>query len=77
LLPVALALKACKAAKKFREESFDLVDQLPDKVDIVREYSELYSSDPKLQLATNQLYSNILWAIEEFMYWLMKGHTCT
>jgi hypothetical protein len=68
--------KACAAAKKFREEAFDLIDQLPEKIDIVNQYSELYGTDPKLQLATNQLYSNILWVIEGIMLWLTKDHTC-
>ncbi|KAK3304793.1 uncharacterized protein B0T15DRAFT_253258 [Chaetomium strumarium] len=68
-------IQACVAAKKFREEAFDLVEQLPEKIGIVSQYSELYSTDPELQLATNELYTNILLAIEGFIFWLMKDHT--
>lgn len=68
--------QACKATKKFQEEVFDLISQLPEKVEIVSEYSELYNLDAKLQRATNELYCDILWAMEGLIYWLTKDHTC-
>jgi len=68
-------LKACAVAKQFRDETFDLIENLPEKIDIVSQYSELYSTDSKLQLVTNQLYSDILWVIEGIVFWLIKDHT--
>ncbi|RSL93449.1 hypothetical protein CEP52_013218 [Fusarium oligoseptatum] len=72
---LAFVLKACAAAKKFRDESFDLINRLPDKIDMVNQYSELYEGDLGLQSATYDLYSEILHAIQGLMYWLLKDHT--
>ncbi|RSL86555.1 hypothetical protein CEP51_002764 [Fusarium floridanum] len=72
---LTFVLKACAAAKKFRDESFDLINRLPDKIDMVNQYSELYEGDLGLQSATYDLYSEILHAIQGLMYWLLKDHT--
>ncbi|KAI0384793.1 hypothetical protein F5Y04DRAFT_277524 [Hypomontagnella monticulosa] len=68
-------LKACAAANRWKEEAFDLINQLPEKVDVTARYSELYVGDARLQLATNELYVCILWAIEGLMYYLLKDHS--
>ncbi|RBQ87185.1 hypothetical protein FVER53263_20406 [Fusarium verticillioides] len=68
-------LQACAAAKKFREESFDLINRLPDKVDLVSQYSELYKDDFSLQIAAYDLYYEILHAIKGLIHWLLKDHT--
>ncbi|KAK2124352.1 hypothetical protein NOF04DRAFT_1253134 [Fusarium oxysporum II5] len=68
-------LQACAAAKKFREESFDLINRLPDRIDLVSQYSELYKDDFSLQVAAYDLYYEILHAIEGLIHWLLKDHT--
>ncbi|RKK77502.1 hypothetical protein BFJ71_g16735 [Fusarium oxysporum] len=67
--------QACAAAKKFREESFDLINRLPDRIDLVSQYSELYKDDFSLQVAAYDLYYEILHAIKGLIHWLLKDHT--
>lgn len=64
------------AAKKFRNEVFELIEQLPEKVDIASQYLELYHDEVKLQIHSRQLFCNLLAAIQDIMCWLMKDHTC-
>ncbi|KAF5549495.1 hypothetical protein FMEXI_4195 [Fusarium mexicanum] len=68
-------LQACAAAKKFREESFDLINRLPDRIDLASQYSELYKDDFSLQVAAYDLYYEILYAIKGLIHWLLKDHT--
>ncbi|KAL6825820.1 hypothetical protein J3E69DRAFT_380921 [Trichoderma sp. SZMC 28015] len=67
-------LKACMASKAFREQAFELIGQLPEKVGITGQYLQLYQSDAQLQDACSELFCNILSAIQSIMYWLMKDH---
>ncbi|KAM5526610.1 hypothetical protein FOXYSP1_21010 [Fusarium oxysporum f. sp. phaseoli] len=67
--------QACAVAKKFREESFDLINRLPDRIDLVSQYSELFKDDFSLQVAAYDLYYEILHAIEGLIHWLLKDHT--
>ncbi|PKK48346.1 hypothetical protein CI102_6889 [Trichoderma harzianum] len=72
---IKFILKACMASKTFREQAFELIGQLPEKVGITGQYLELYQSDDQLQDACSELFCNILSAIQSIMYWLMKDHT--
>ncbi|KKP04180.1 hypothetical protein THAR02_03698 [Trichoderma harzianum] len=72
---IKFILKACMASKNFREQAFELIGQLPEKVGITGQYLELYQSDAQLQEACSELFCSILSAIQSIMHWLMKGHT--
>ncbi|TFB02206.1 hypothetical protein CCMA1212_005739 [Trichoderma ghanense] len=72
---IKFILRACTASKKFREEAFELIDKLPEKVDVAGQYLELYRNDAQLQAASYDLFCNVLSAIQSIMYWLMKDHT--
>ncbi|KAL6819207.1 hypothetical protein V8C40DRAFT_276726 [Trichoderma camerunense] len=71
---IKFILKACMASKNFREQAFELIDQLPEKVGITGQYLQLYQSDAQLQDACSELFCNILSAIQSIIYWLMKDH---
>jgi hypothetical protein len=76
LLTLSSCFKACTASKKFREEAFELIDRLPEKVEITGQYLELYKDDAQLQVASYRLFCDILSAIQSILYWLTKDHTC-
>ncbi|KAK1247715.1 hypothetical protein MKX07_000603 [Trichoderma sp. CBMAI-0711] len=46
---IKFILRAYTASKKFREEAFELIDRLPEKVEITGQYLELYKDDAQLQ----------------------------
>ncbi|KAL7936564.1 hypothetical protein V8C35DRAFT_277983 [Trichoderma chlorosporum] len=48
---IKFILKACAASKKFREEAFNLINQLPEKADIACQYLEIYQNNDQLQAA--------------------------
>ncbi|KAL4941116.1 hypothetical protein BDV06DRAFT_223410 [Aspergillus oleicola] len=60
---IKFILGACSAANRSRDEIVSLVEMLPEKVAIAKQYADLYSSEPSLQAATSQLYSKILGAM--------------
>ncbi|KAL4795302.1 hypothetical protein BDV19DRAFT_389434 [Aspergillus venezuelensis] len=67
---IQFILKACSAANRSRDEIVSLVEMLPEKVEIAKQYADLYSSEPSLQAATSQLYSKILSAMEAIIsFW--------
>ncbi|OTA05567.1 hypothetical protein A9Z42_0062450 [Trichoderma parareesei] len=72
---IKFILRAYTASKKFREEAFELIDRLPEKVEITGQYLELYKDDAQLQVASYRLFCDILSAIQSNLYWLIKDHT--
>ncbi|KAI5864442.1 hypothetical protein GGS23DRAFT_564432 [Durotheca rogersii] len=67
-------LEACSAARKSREDIRDLINSLPEEVQLASEYAELYRLEPAIQIETNKLYAAVLSAIEATMTHLMKDH---
>ncbi|KAL6856544.1 hypothetical protein J3F83DRAFT_769711 [Trichoderma novae-zelandiae] len=72
---IKFILRACTASKRFRDEAFELINQLPEKVEITGQYAELYRDDAQLQVASYKLFCHILSAIQSIIYWLTKDHT--
>ncbi|KAI9740303.1 MAG: hypothetical protein M1834_004881 [Cirrosporium novae-zelandiae] len=69
-------LGAYWAAEEGRDEIFDLINELPEKVQESNEYLQLYYTNTELRVTTQKLYHKILVAIEGIIEWLTRKGIC-